>query len=70
MVIKLRLLRIKKDMVFVMNSTEYNAVRMAIEIIESSTDTNEESVDNTLKVLVNMLSKHEERIRKNRKRVL
>ena len=57
-------------MVFVMNSTEYNAVRMAIEIIESSTDTNEESVDNTLKVLVNMLSKHEERIRKNRKRVL
>lgn len=53
-----------------MNSTEYNAVRMAIEIIENSADTDEETVDNTLKVLVNMLNKHEERIRKSRKRVL
>ena len=59
-----------KDIVFVMNSTEYNAIKMAIEIIENSTNTDEESVDNTLKVLVNMLYKHEEHIRKSRKRVL
>ena len=53
-----------------MNSTEYNAIKMAIEIIENSTNTDEESVDSTLKVLVNMLYKHEEHIRKSRKRVL
>ena len=59
-----------KDIVFVMSSTEYNAIKMAIEIIENSTNTDEELVDNTLKVLLDMLRKHEERIRKSRKRVL
>ena len=53
-----------------MSSTEYNAIKMAIEIIENSTNTDEELVDNTLKVLLDMLRKHEERIRKSRKRVL